>query len=165
MRNEPLFARHIAGLVLRAPIELLETRLDLGIRDRFSQLADPIGREAPVIVVTRAVLPLVNFGIRDAPPREEMNRFNNGPVKRSAHVNQDAVDVKDHQLGRKLHRISSMARSRRRVSARVPALMRMNPSRGKSFRSRTRMPFRSRASTRPCARGPKSARMKLASLG
>src|SRR5258707_15048492 len=165
MLNEPLFTRHIAGLVLRAPIELLETRLDLGIRDRFSQRGDPVGREAPVIVVSRAVLPLVNFGIRDAPPREEMNRFNNGPVKRSAHVHQDSVDVKDHQLGRKLQRISSIARSRRRVSARVPALMRTNPSRGKSFRSRTRIPFRSSARTRRCAPGPKSTRTKFAALG
>src|SRR3979411_622265 len=98
MRNEPFFARHIAGLVLRAPIKLLETRLYLRIRDRLSQRGDPVGREAPVIVVTRAVLPLVDFGIGYAPPREELNRFDDGPMKRSAHIHQDAVNVKDHEF-------------------------------------------------------------------
>src|SRR5882672_4997521 len=165
MRNEPLFATHIAGPVLRAPVKLLETRLDLGIRDRFPQGGDPVGREAPVIVVTRAVLPLVDFAISDAPPREKANRLDDGSVKRSAHIHQDAIDVKYHEFWSELHRISSMARSRRRVSARVPALMRTNPSRGKSFRSRTRIPFRSSARTRRCAPGPKSTRTKFAALG
>ena len=44
-----------------------------------------------------------------------------------------------------------MARSNFRVSARVPALMRTKPSRGKSRRGRTRIPLRSRARMRRCA--------------
>src|SRR6202035_4463967 len=96
-----------------------------------------------------------------APPGEEVNCLDDGPMKRPAHIHQDAVDVKDHEFWHELHKISSIARSRRRVSARVPALMRMNPSRGKSFRSRTRMFFRSRARTRRCVRGPKSTRTKF----
>src|SRR5258706_11673285 len=165
MRDQPLFASHISGHLFGAPIEFLETRLHFGVRHGFSERCDPIGGQAPVIVIPGAILPLVNFGICGAMLGEKINRLDDRAVKRSAHVQQDAVDVEDHEFWRKLHRISSMARSRRRVSARVPALMRMNPARGKSLRSRTRMPLRSRASTRPCARGPKSARIKLASLG
>ena len=48
---------------------------------------------------------------------------------------------------------------------RVPALMRTKPSRGKSLRPRTRIPFRSRARTRRFAAGPKSASTKFALLG
>ncbi len=165
MRDQPFFPRHISRQVLRAPIKFLKTRLHFGVRNRLSERRDPIGGEAPVIVIAGAILPLVDFGIRGAMPGEKVNRLDDRAVKRSAHVQQDAVDVEDHKFWRKLHRISSMARNRRRVSARVPALMRMNPARGKSFRSRTRIRFRSSASTRPCARGPKSARTKLASLG
>src|ERR1700682_1551084 len=165
MRDQPFFPRHIAGPILRAPIKFLEPRLDLGEWNRLAYRGDPVGGKGPVIVVTGAISPLVDFGMGGARPSEEVNRLDDGPMKRSANVPQDAVNVKNHELWRKLHRISSMARSRRRVSARVPALMRTNPVRGKSFRARTRMPFCSRARTRRCARVPKSARTKLASLG
>src|ERR1700730_8782132 len=165
MRDQQLFPGHISGKILRAPIEFLKTRLHFGRWNRVSERSDPIGGETPVIVIAGAILPLVDFGIGGPMLSEKVNRLDDRAVKRSPHVQQNAVDVEDHKFGGKLHRISSMARSRRRVSSQVPALMRMNPSRGKSFRSRTRMPLRSRASTMRCARGPKSTRTKLASLG
>ena len=165
MGHEPPFARNVAGAPLRTPIELLKAALHLGIRNLVAQRRDPVGREAPVVVVSCAVFPLMDFGIRDTPAREKVNRIDDGPVERSAHVHKDAINVKNHELGCELHRVSWIARSRRRVSARVPALMRTKPSRGKSFRSRTRMPFRSRARTMRCAPGPKSARTKFAALG
>ena len=84
-----------------------------------------------------------------------MHRVDDRLVKRSVDVHQDAVHVENNQFWRQLHRIPSMARSTLRVSARVPALMRTKPSRGKSLRPRTRIPLRSRARTRRSRRGTK----------
>ena len=64
-----------------------------------------------------------------------------------------------------LHRSSSMPQQRC-VCARVPAVMRTNPSRPKSdARSRTRIPRRASRPTKRVAPAPKSASTKLAPLG
>ena len=102
---------HIAGLRLRAPIEFLKARLHHFVRNRLAERRDPIRRQSPVIVVAGAILPLVDFGVGDAPAGEKMNRVDDRLVKRSVHVHQNAIHIKNDEFGRELHRIPSMARS------------------------------------------------------
>ncbi len=165
VRDQPFFAGHVSGVRLCAPVEFHELRFHLFVGHRFTERRDPVGGEAPVVVVAGKILPVVDLGEGRAVPGEEMDGVDDGLVERAVDVDQDAVHIENDEFGRKLHRMPFMARNSLRVSARVPALMRTKPSRGKSFRSRMRIPSRSRAFTRRWARGPKSARMKLAPLG
>ena len=165
VRDQPPFSRHVSRARLCAPIDFLKTRFHFFIRNRRAERGDPIRRQAPVIVVTGTILPLVDFSVGDALAGKKTDSVDNRLVKRSVHVHEYAVDIENNQFWRQLHRILSIARSTLRVSARVPALMRTNPSRGKSLRPRTRIPLRSRARTRRRAAGPKSASTKFALLG
>src|ERR1700719_741613 len=166
MRYEPSFAPDVAARSVRSPIDILERALHLRVFDTLAQRVDPLRREPPVVVVTVAAFPLLNVRISEAPAGEMLHRVQNGAVIGTMHVDENSVDVEDHQFGRQLHHSSFMVLSNRFVCAVVPAVMRMKPSRPNSdARSRTRIPRRANRFARRVPPMPKSASTKFAPLG